>query len=176
MKKLLLTTLSILMLFSCSGDSVNAPDTTPQNVLVKWKFKFNGVLYQWEGSSDSNSNTNNLGHCSHVLPTQQPTDGFIQLGKPNIDMNFEIPNNNIGNHILNSVNFGNSFSFWINNEYYATSQLGGPTQVNLNISQMPTAIGGIVKGTFYGTVRRGYPPSAPSIRQITEGYFEAVRE
>ncbi len=90
-------------------------------------------------------------------------------------MSFWIPNNNIGNHILNSVNSGNGFSFWINNEYYSTSQLSGPTQVNLNIIQMPTAIGGIVKGTFHGTVSRGYPPSAPSIRPITEGYFEAIR-
>lgn len=174
MKKLLLTTLSILMLFSCSGDDDNAPDTTPQNVLVKWKFKANGVLYQWEGYNTPSSN----GMSIYLSPSSQSDPhGTISLSKdgPNANdlllLEFWIPNGNIGNHILNSENAGDAAVLSIGGNGYSTSQLFGQCQLNLNISQIATADGGITKGTFSGTMK-GFDNSIITI-QITEGSFES---
>ncbi len=179
MKKLLLTTLSILMLFSCSGDDDNTPDTTPQNVLVKWKFKANGVLYQWEGYNDK---TGSLPLRSGSRYTQSNPHGIIELSKYDangnklISLDFWIPNNNIGNHILNGINNGNSAVGDINNQNYTTVQAFGQCQLNLNISQIATAAGGLTKGTFSGTMKGAAVPNGGIVTvQITEGSFESEK-
>jgi hypothetical protein len=48
MKKLISFVCTILMIFSCSSleDDISG---LPSKVAIKWKFKVNGVLYQWEG-------------------------------------------------------------------------------------------------------------------------------
>ena len=171
MKKLLLITLSILMLFSCSGDD----DTTPQNVLVKWKFKANGVLYQWEGTSDYSATS---GTSSYLK--QPGTYPSISLSSPgsssaNIEVMFRIsfPNETTGPFIINSSTAENSASLILNGVNYATTLQLGQCQINLNVIQIATAAGGITKGTFSGTMKKLDFTNATL--QITEGSFESVR-
>jgi hypothetical protein len=176
MKKLLLTTLSILILFSCSGDDDNTPDNTPQNFAVKWKFKANGVLYQWEGTTENNSMPNS-GASVYYSATLPDPDGIISLNTPDasVSVALTIPNDNIGTHILNDP-FSEAATVTLGNQSYINTQQFGPCQINLNVSQIATAVGGITKGTFSGTLK-GISTNSSNILtiQITEGSFESEK-
>ena len=167
------------MLFSCSGDDDNARDT----VLVKWKFKANGVLYQWEGSWPFSATENysaTSGQSSYLgepqnYPTISLNSPIISSGNREIMLSISFPNEATGTFNINNLVDGNSALLFINDDSYSTSQQLGQCQINLNISQIATAVGGLTKGTFSGTMK-GFDNNFNVLTiQITEGSFESVR-
>ena len=178
MKKLLFTTLSILMLFSCSGDD------EPQTIVLNWKYKLDGVQYQWSGNYPYPLE---ISGYSHYYPSTGGDGLLITAHSRNNTWNigpgfsFFLPENSgVGTYVLNQGIFqGNSTSvintamLWDNDEnlYFSGANFGNLT---VNIIESSNTVGSIMKGTFSGNVIRAEQNS--SIHVVTEGYFEAVRE
>jgi hypothetical protein len=174
MKKLLLTTLSILMFFSCSSDD------EPQTIVLNWKYKLDGVQYQWSGNYPYPLETSGFSNYSPstggdgLLITATSCNGSCTTSM-NVGpgFNFWLPENSgVGTYFLNQGNSTiiiNSGIVWDNDENgYLSSSLGG--NLTVNIIESSNTVGSIMKGTFSGNV---LGPNS-SIHVVTEGYFEAV--
>ena len=169
MKKIILGIFVGLLFISCSSDSSN----NSSNGTIKWRFKANGVQYEWSGNypySATSGQSSYIGEDLGGVPT-------ITLSSPTISGNREImliftfPNESTGTFNLDDSVPGNSVSLVINNALYSTVPNLG--EITLNISQMATSSGGITKGTFSGTMVSVNQQMLPM--EITEGSFEAIR-
>jgi hypothetical protein len=184
MKKITLTITICLLFLSCSSDSSDS-----QSGLYKWRFKLNGVLYEWEGNHLSLNGTGAIGaggqstYSVNSLALQKINSN----GTPLITLSILFPNTSSGDFVFNSSNFSNNQAFSIillNNDQEIignySSAFGG--NINLNISSLSTisftsnpSNPGKVIGTFSGTVSSLSPDGIETSASITDGYFEAVR-
>jgi hypothetical protein len=163
MKKLLLTTLSILMMFSCSNDK----ETDITNNFQKWKYKVNGVQHEWEGDSNETSS------WGSSFFSEQSSFAKINLSKvedPIRFFNFKIPTLNNGEYILAG---GNNSSANLVVSTLITYYTDSSHKINFKITN---ATENKITGTFSGELYRENNMGNPVVVNITEGYFEAIRE
>ena len=164
MKKLIFAFLAVVLM-SCSNDSSDSSSGT-----TKWKFKMNGVQYEWSGDS-----SNPLSFGSSVF-SQQNSETSIELWStqdPVISFDFDIPTLNTGSYILDDFDAyitdysGTIVTYYTNSSYKITLNI---TQINNDVT--PNRI----VGTFSGKLARENSSGATIVKNITEGYFEAIRE
>ena len=175
MKKLISFLCMILMIFSCSSLEDNISDL-PSKVAIKWRFKVNGVLYQWEGfhpysnTSGQSSHLTGIG-LSQVIMLNSPVNGS---NTREVMLTITIPTERTGTFNINDLVPGSNGVVLIinNNKVYSTDQQLGQCELKLNISQIATSVGSITKGTFSGSMR---DLQSFNLVQITEGSFESVR-
>jgi hypothetical protein len=168
MKKLIFTLLAGILL-SCSNDSSNSSSGT-----ISWSCKVNGVQYQWSGSypySATSGQSSYLGEPASV-PIVSLASPIISSGNRQVMLNLSFQNENLGTRVINGSEVGNTASLVLNQQVYSTYP--SMAQINLNISQMASAVNGITKGTFSGTMVGGGTGTIQTIN-ITEGSFEAIR-
>lgn len=164
MKKIIFALLAVILL-SCSNDSNDVSLAT-----TKWKFKMDGVQYEWSGDS---SDPMSFGSS---LFSQQNSATSIELFSvldPSISFNFVIPTLNKGTYILDNANAyltnysGSIVSYYTSSSYKITLNI---TEINNDVT--PNKI----IGTFSGKLVRENSSGATIVKNITEGYLEAVRE
>ena len=169
MKKLIFALLAGILL-SCSNDSSD----NSSSGTIKWRFKVDGVLYEWSGNYPP---TQTSGQCIYSgeplsVPIVSMSSPIISSGKRQVMLTFIFPNESTGPHIMDGSSNENSAALIINgSELYSTYPEFG--QINLNITQMASVTGGITKGTFSGTMV-GVTQQLQTV-EITEGSFEAIR-
>lgn len=164
MKKIIFALLAVILL-SCSNDSNDVSLAT-----TKWKFKMDGVQYEWSGDS---SDPMSFGSS---LFSQQNSATSIELFSvldPSISFNFVIPTLNKGTYLLDNANAyltnysGSIVSYYTSSSYKITLNI---TEINNDVT--PNKI----IGTFSGKLVRENSSGATIVKNITEGYLEAVRE
>ena len=174
MRKLLLITISVLMLFSCSSEI-----DIPSNVKVKWRFKLNGVEYRWSGNylsldTDGACIVADQGNITQISGFN--CNGSCSgTGAFRVNFILALPINfKTGKYVLNQgtiQNLNYSGTIIINeNSMYQSSSQGG--DLTVNIIETSNRVNGIVKGTFSGTVIN---VNNLSRNVISDGYFEAIR-
>jgi hypothetical protein len=169
MKKNILSIFAVLLFISCSNDSSD----NSSNGTIKWKFKANGVQYEWRGNypyTFSSGQSSDVGVDLGVVPTILLSSPTIS-GAREIMLTFTFPSQSTGTFNLNNSVPGNSVSLVMNNNLYSTIPNLG--EIILNISQIATSTGGITKGTFSGTMVSA--SQQMQTIQITDGSFEAIR-
>ena len=169
MKKLIFTLLAGILL-SCSNDSSNSSPGT-----IKWKFKMDGVQYEWSGNypySQTSGQSSYLGEPKNT-PTISLASPIISSGNRQVMLNFTFQNESTGTYIIDDSVIGNSATLFINGQdiYSTDPNFGG--EITLNVTQMASSTNGITKGTFSGTLV-GLTQQLPTV-EITEGSFEAIR-
>ncbi len=172
MKNLIFFTILIFTLFSCSSDS--SEDSS--NGTIKWRFKANGVQYEWSGNYPYSATS---GQCSYLgqpnsVPTIMLSTPVISSGNREIMLTFTFQTESTGTYTLDDCSQGNSANLIMGGAtgtQYATCF--GLGEITLNVSQMASSTSGITKGTFSGTMYSVNQQMQPI--QITDGSFEAIR-
>lgn len=171
MKKFSIIILSFL-LFSCSKDSTDSNNSS--SGTISWSCKVNGVQYQWSGSypySTTSGQSSYMGEPAST-PTVSLASPIISSGNRQVGLTFTFQNENLGTRVINGSAVGNTASLVLNQQVYSTYP--SMAQINLNISQMASAVNGTTKGTFSGTMVGAGTGTIQTIN-ITEGSFEAIR-
>ena len=191
MKKIIFLILTIsLIVSSCSNEPVDpaltnsinnsnsnssSGNTNSNSGVYMWKFKLDGVLYQWSGTLQ---NPNNGGGFYSVSNNK----GIIGLSiNGNFTVSIFFPNYSTGTFTFNNLSQGTTgFILTFQNSLppitYDTS-LGGTMNVeitsisNISIATNPIAPGKVI-GTFSGTIKN---VNTRRISSITEGVFEVWR-
>lgn len=169
MKKLIFALFAGILL-SCSNDSSD----NSSSGTIKWKFKVDGVQYEWSGNYpySQTSGQSTYGGEPISAPLINLASPIISSGNRQVIFIFIFPNESTGPRILDGSSTENSAVLTINgSKVYGTYPNLG--QINLNITQMASATGGITKGTFSGTMIE--PTQQLKTVEITEGSFEAIR-
>jgi hypothetical protein len=182
MKKIILLLTIGLFFLSCSSDSSSSSSSGP----YKWRFKLDGVLYEWEGNHLALDGSGAIGAGGQA--TYSVNSITLQKinsnGTPLITVSMIFPTTSTGNFVFNSSNYSTSQAFQMillsNNQQIdgMYGNVAGGT-MNVNISSLsnvtftsnPTNPGKVI-GTFYGTVKSA---DGTSTATITDGYFEAAR-
>ena len=159
-------------MFSCSKDSTDSNNSS--SGTINWSCKVNGVQYQWSGSypyTSTSGQSSYLGQPASI-PTVSLASPIISSGNRQVMLNLSFQNENLGTRVINGSVLGNTASLVLNQQLYSTYP--STAQINLNISQMASAVNGITKGTFSGTMVGAVSGTLQTIN-ITEGSFEAIR-
>ena len=182
MKKIILLLTIGLLFISCSSSSNDSPSSSSSGVY-KWRFKLDGVLYEWQGNHLTFGGAIAAGgQSTYVVNTiaLQKTNGN---GIPFITVGIIFPTASTGNFVFNSssdinasflINFSNDNLDMVGSY---SSAFGGTMNVNItslsNVTFLsnPTNPGKVI-GTFSGTIM-SYDNN--STVTITDGYFEAGR-
>ena len=159
MKKIILGLTIGLLLISCSTDSSSSSN------VFKWKFKIDGVLYEWSGNQLTNPEAGGCTFASGTL-AMSTTSSAINAGGT-------FPSISTGTFTMTEPN--NVFTVSIDNVPYAT--IDGAT-ISITVTSLspntyasnPTNPGKVI-GTFSGTVKS----LGGQTKTITEGSFEAMR-
>jgi hypothetical protein len=168
MMKYILGLLFIYLITSCSIDSgeISSTDT------IKWNFKLDGVQYKWSGNPKDV-----MSWGSSTYSVKSSTKNSIQLASiqdPMISFDFIVPSLSVGTYTLNSIGsaYITDYSGTIIT-YYTTNQ----HQIILKITESNINLGkGKIKGTFSGKLTRENSSGVTVVKNVTEGYFEAVNE
>lgn len=168
MKNYILGFLFIFFIISCSSDS----SETSSSDTLKWNFKFDGVQYKWSGNPKDV-----MSWGSSTYSVKSSTKYSIQLFSvqdPMISFDFIVPSLSVGTYILNSVGSayitdysGTIITYYTTNQYQIVLKI---TEANINLDS------GKIKGTFSGKLTRENSSGATIVKNITEGYFEAIKE
>lgn len=168
MKKLIFALLAGILL-SCSNDS-NSDDST--SVTGIWRFKMNGTQYQWI-SGNTDPLTPDSGNSTFVEGGSMTEIDLWKTTDPTFKFTFRIPTLNTGTYLLSNFDaFLTDYSGTIVTYYTDTSNI-----ITLNITEINNNVTpNIIKGTFSGKLRRENNQGVIVIKNISEGYFEAIRE
>lgn len=164
MKKIIYFLLASLLI-GCSNDNNDASSMT-----TKWKFKMDGVLYEWNGDS---SNPMSFGSSMFSQQNSETSIELISANDPLISFHFDVPTLNTGSYVLDNFDAyitdysGTIVSYYSNNNYKITLNI---TKINNDVT--PNRI----VGTFSGKLTRENSSGATIVKNITEGYFEAIKE
>lgn len=150
---------------SCSNDRNETSSGT-----TKWKFKMNGVLYEWSGDS---SDPSSFGSSLFSQQNSKTSIELFSVQDPVISFDFDIPTLNKGSYILDNFDaYLTDYSGTIVS-YYTNSSC----KITLNITQIDNDVTpSRIVGTFSGKLTRENSSGATIVKNITEGYFEAVSE
>ena len=165
MKKLIFALLAGILL-SCSNDSSDDSSSGTTN----WKFKMNGVQYEWSGDS---SNPMSFGSSLFSQQNSKTSIELFSVQDPMISFHFDLPILKTGTYILDDYQAnltdysGSIVSYYSYNSYKITLNI---TQINNDVT--PNRI----VGTFSGKLVRENSSGATIVKNITEGYFEAIKE
>ncbi len=171
MKKIIFIFLVGIFL-SCSSNSDNNNDVDTNSITGMWRFKMDGIQYQW-----TNGNTSPLSPdsgTSTFLESSSMTEiKLIKSSDPIFTFTFKIPTLNTGTYVLNNADaYLTDFSGTIVTYYTNASNI-----ITLNITEINNNVTpNIIKGTFSGKLRRENNQGVIIVKNISEGYFEAVRE
>lgn len=169
MKKILLTILAGIFL-SCSSNGDNDVDTN--SITGIWRFKMDGVQYQW-----TNGNTSPLspdsGSSTFIESSSRTEIELWKTSDPIFSFTFKIPTLRTGTFLLSNADAyltdysGTIVSYYTNASNTITLNI---TEINNNVT--PNKITGTFSGKLYRTNNQGNSV----IRNISEGYFQAIRE
>ena len=171
MKKIIYIFLAGIFL-SCSSNSDNNNDVGTNSITGIWRFKIDGIQYQWTNGNTSPLSTDS--GSSTFLESSSRTE--IELWKtydPIFSFTFKIPTLNTGTYLLSNADAyltdysGTIVSYYTDDSNKITLNI---TEINNNVT--PNKI----KGTFSGKLFRINNQGNSVIKTISEGYFEAVRE
>lgn len=175
MKKIILLLTIGLFFLSCSSDS----NGSSSSGIYKWRFKLDGVLYEWEGNHLALDGSGAIGAGGQATYSVNSIalQKINSSGTPIISVTINFPTTSTGNFVFNASNTSQAFTLLNNQLIYSTIPVGGA--MNVNISSLsnvtfysnPTNPGKVI-GTFSGTVKS---TDGTSTATITDGYFEAAR-
>jgi hypothetical protein len=155
-----------LLFLSCSIDYESSNNSSSN--YQKWRYKINGVQYEWEGDSNDFR-----GGSVFSQDNSETSIELFSVQEPIISFNFNIPILNTQTYILENFDAyltdysGPIVSYYTDDIYKITLNI---TQVNNDIT--PNRI----KGTFSGRLFRETNSGNIVVLNITDGYFEAIRE
>jgi hypothetical protein len=191
MKKISVVLLSLFafLVISCENEPIdpalqvnNGSSNNVNAAIYKWRFKLDGVLYEWEGNHIINPNSGGQSTYSINSIALQKTNSN---NFPILTVSMIFPSTSTGNFVFNSSNSSTTNAFQItfinsnssiDNLYSTTS--GGTMNVNISslsnvtLYSNPTNPGKVI-GTFSGTIKSALGGS--NIATITDGSFEAIR-
>ncbi|WP_353167689.1 hypothetical protein [Flavobacterium sp.] len=170
MKKIIFIFLVGIFL-SCSSNSDNN-DVGTNSITGIWRFKMDGVQYQWiNGNSDPL--TPGSGSSTFLESSSMTEIDLYKTSDPIFNFTFKIPTLNTGTYLLNNFNAaltdysGTIVTYYTNASNIITLNI---TEINNNVTP------NIIKGTFSGKLRRENNQGVIIVKNISESYFEAVRE
>ena len=150
------------ILLSCSKNN-NSDDSNTSSANGTWRCKIDGVQYQWinddlpsAGSSDFKETEINLWNADPIF-----------------NFTFNISTLNTGTYLLNNYNAvltdysGSIVTYYTDASNIITLNI---TEINNNVTP------NLIKGTFSGKLTRENNQEEMIVKNISEGYFEAVRE
>jgi hypothetical protein len=171
MKKIIFIFLVGIFL-SCSSDSDNNNDVDTNSITGMWRFKMDGIQYQW-----INGNTSPLSPdsgTSTFLESSSMTEiKLVKSSDPIFTFTFKIPILNTGTYVLSNADAyltdfsGTIVTYYTNASNKITLNI---TEINNNVT--PNKITGTFSGKLYRTNNQGNSV----IKNISEGYFQATRE
>ena len=182
MKKIILGLTIGLLLISCSSSS---NDSASSSGIYKWKFKLDGVLYEWQGNHLAPNGGGAFGAGGQA--TYAVNSLALQKANANgtipVTVSVTFPTTSTGNFVFNSSTSSTSQNvniiFTSDNQQLTgqySTMFGGNMNVNITslsnttFASNPTNPGKVI-GTFSGTINSASGTSST----ITEGSFEAVR-
>lgn len=178
MKKIILGLIGCLLI-SCSSSS---NDSSSSSGIYKWRFKLDGVLYEWQGNHLAPNGGGPFGAGGQA--TYSVNSLALQKANANgtlpVNVTISFPSTSTGSFAFNSSSSQNINVVFMNDNQQLTGQYstiyGGNMTVNITSLSNSTFVSnptnpGKVIGTFSGTINS---VSGTSVT-ITEGSFEAVR-
>ncbi len=168
MKKYILGFLFIFFIISCSTDS----SETSSSDTLKWNFKLDGVQYKWSGNPKDFSSWGSSTYS--VKSSTKNTITLFSTQDPIISFDFIVPSLSVGTYTLNSIgsayitDYSGAFiTYYTTNQYQIVLKI---TESNINLDS------GKIKGTFSGKLTRENSSGVTIVKNISEGYFEAIKE
>jgi hypothetical protein len=157
------------ILLSCSknNNNNNSDDSNTSSANGTWRFKMDGVQYQWISLNDPfNLSSSTFSENSSMTEIELWNDS------PLFSFTFKISTLNTGTYFLNNYNafltyHGSSVTYYTDASNIITLNI---TEINNNVTP------NIIKGTFSGKLTRENNQGEMIVKNITEGYFEAIRE
>ena len=194
MKRIIFLILAIsLIVCSCSNEPVDpavansinnsnsnssSGNTNSNSGVYMWKFKLNGVLYQWSGNHLTGGGVIAAGGQATYSVNAIALQKTNSSGSPILSVTMTFSTSSTGNFVFSSTGFNITL---LNDAQQPTGMYttGSGATMNVNISSLsnitftsnPTNPGKVI-GTFSGTVKS---ISGNTTATITEGTFEAVR-
>ena len=162
------------ILLSCSknNNNNNSDDSNTSSANGTWRFKMDGIQYQW-----INLNSDPLDLSSSTFSENSSmTEIDLWNENPVFSFTFKISTLNTGTYFLNNLNNYNA----VLTDYsgsFVTYYTDASNIITLNITEINNNVTpNIIKGTFSGKLTRENNQEETIVKNITEGYFEAIRE
>jgi hypothetical protein len=149
------------------------PNNPPPNssTLLQWNVTIGGQNFSWQGDYP---NSMSGGSATASGSGAQAAFGIVCFdSSPSFMATFALPTYGLGNFTLNSSNYSATNMMGINQNgsiNYATAWGGS---IIVNVTQFPSAINGIIKGTFNGTI--GKSPALGGGTTTISGSFDVLR-
>ena len=151
------------LIFGCTTD--NPPPNPPANnaVAVSWQATINGVTYSYSDTYSHeggiNSQGNNEGKCDYGVGTLRLHKGGPYTAGDDFVMeitdihyeSFSVGTYNFGGPYIEGSSIGVNLFYLINNSNQGNSFSPG-SNITLNITEVPNAAGGLLKGNFNGVI------------------------
>ena len=151
------------LIFGCTPD--NPPPNPPANngVVVSWQATINGITYSYSDTYSHeggiNSQGNNEGKCDYAVGTLRLHKGGPYTAGDDFVMEitdihyeaFSVGTYNFGGPYIEGSSIGMNLGYSINNSNHRNSFSPG-SNITLNITEVPGAAGGLLKGNFNGVI------------------------
>lgn len=160
----ILITIIFSMLISCRADD-SSSDLQDSNGLQEWKYKINGIQYQWKGDSN---NVMSWGESIYNIKNGKVLIKLSSLQEPLMSFNIEIPELKTGTYIIENYK-----AYLIEYSTFLTWYCENNNQITVNITEIKN---NKIKGTFSGKIIRETNQGTIFTRTISEGYFDAILE
>lgn len=174
---ILSTLLFSIALTSCTPNNPQPNPPTNYPIAVSWQANLNGVNYSYSDSYSSsfeptNSQGSNEGQCSYFLPSISLTKGGPFTAGD--DVNIYIQRNEIFSVGTYNITTGGSIGMSAMVNTILLGHYSFPnTNVTLNITEVPSAAGGLIKGNFSGVMGTSQSSNCATIP--VSGQFQALR-
>jgi hypothetical protein len=160
----------ILVISSCNQNNPQ-PNQPSTGTVLQWNVTIGGQNYSWQGSYPDNMTGGSALAASNGTSTQPFSivcgkDGGTFIG-------ISLPVYNSGSFSLNSSNYAisNYISFTESGSPNYSTSYGG--SVTVNVTQFPSSVNGVIKGTFSGTI--GKSSALGGGTAPISGSFDALR-
>jgi hypothetical protein len=151
---------------------IGCNQNNPQPNNLQWNVNIGGQTYSWQGSYPNNMTGGSALAASNGTSSQPFSISCALNGGTSLAIS--LPLYNSGSFTLNSSNYATSnlISFMLNGSANGYSTAYGGSVV-VNVTQFPSNVNGIIKGTFSGTI--GKSPGLGGGTTAITGSFDVLR-
>jgi hypothetical protein len=174
MKKIITLTLAISILLGCSSGGSDS-NSSSSSTNYKWRFKLDGVLYQWEGTRYNSAGIpSTSGGTYGTTASNLARINLIKFSE--ISVSIQLPQISTGTFPIdqNSTTSYVDITKTSEGENYST-EYGNSSSMNVVITSLPplSENNGKVIGTFSGTIKKF---GGSGLSSVTDGTFEIWRQ